>query len=192
MFNPIKTQSIMKKKEMKELQKQFPYIPSCELEYEVNSSTYKTERGLMKHLAKVNDECRGKAEQPDVKRIEMTVEWRKSSMWGYNPHLRGYVQFEDGRWESNTDISCGGCGYDKLSTVMADFLNRHLRGMLWRRRNYRTNKPPYGITYQKGWFPHFDGGVGENCTISGLMWLGFKLVSSSHGKTFDTYELVRK
>ena len=176
------------------MRERFPFIPSGMLDYEVESSKYKTERGLMNHLWDVNEECRRIVEQPRVKRITMSIGWVRSSTWGTNPHLEGRVQLEDGRWEYEGDISCGGCGYDKESTVMADFLNRYLKGELWRRRNFRTNEPPYGLTfYDKGcWFPRFEGGTGASCMIDGLKWLGFKLVSSNHGKTWDFYELERK
>ena len=179
-------------KATKEMRERFPHIPREMLDYEVEYSKYKTERGLMAYLERKDEECRRIIRQPDVKRITMSIDWRKSSMWGNNPHLEGRIQYATGAWEYESDISCGGCGYDKESTVMADFLNRYLKGMLWRRRNFRKHKPPYGVTFQKGWFPHFDGGVGANCTISVLCWLGFKLVSSSHGKTWDHYELERK
>lgn len=181
----------MKAKVTKEMKAMFPYIPSEKLGYEVEYSKYKTERGLMNHLAKMNDEFRKRAEYPDVKCIRMSIEWRKSRTWGYNPHLDGLVVMADGECMRDNDITCSGCGYDKKSTVMADFLNRHLSGMLWRRRNFRTRKPPYGVSYDKGWFPYFDCGVGADSTLSVLKWLGFKLVSSSHGKTWDFYELER-
>lgn len=173
------------------MREKFPHIPSEMLNYEVEYSKYKTERGLMNHLAEVNEDCKRIVEQPDVKYISMSIEWQRSSTWGMNPHLEGRIETVDGRWDYDKDISCGGCGYDKLSTVMAEFLNNHLKGMLWRRRKFRTHKPPYGVTFSKGWFPHFDGGVGENCTISVLQWLGFKVVCAKSGRTFDYYELKR-
>ena len=174
------------------MHEQFPFIPKERLTFEVVYSEYKTERGLMNHLAAVNEDFKRIIEQPDVKRISISVEWRKSSMWGLNPHLTGRVQLQNEEWEYDKDITCGGCGYDKLSSVMAEFLNNHLKGMLYRRRNFRTRKPPYGVTFEKGWLPHFDGGVGANCTISVLCWLGFKVTSESHGRTWDTYDLEMK
>jgi len=180
------------KKATKEMRQRFQYIPFGQLDFEVEYSKYKTERGLMNHLEDINEQCRRIIEAPDVKRISMSISWARSQMWGMNPHLEGRIQFTDGRWEYVDDISCGGCGYDKLSTVMADFLNRYLKGMLWRKRNFRKHKPPYGVTFSKGWLPRFDGGVGARCTIDVLKWLGFKLVSSSSGKTWDFYELERK
>lgn len=166
----------------------FPFIPAEELNYEVKYSKYKTERGLMNHLAKVNESNRCIIEGPDVKHIRMSIEWRKSPTWGCNPHLTGSVVTTDGECHYDKDVTCSGCGYDKESTVMAEFLNAYLQGMLWRKRNFRTRKPPYGVRYQKGWMPYFEGGVGADCTVSVLKWLGFKLTSSSHGKTWDFYE----
>lgn len=174
------------------MRERFPHIPRQELDDEVMYSKYKTERGLMAYLERKDEECRRIIEYPDAKRIMMSIEWRRSSTWGNNPHLEGDINFADGSWKHEEDVSCSGCGYDKESTVMARFLNHHLKGMLWRRRNFRKNKPPYGVSFSKGYFPHFNGGVGANCTIHVLEWLGFKVVNSSHGKTWDYYELERK
>lgn len=179
------------RKVTKEMREQFSYIPSGKLAYEVKYSEYKTERGLMNHLSAVNEGCKRIVEMPDVKYISISVSWTRSRTWGMNPHLEGRIEFSDGRWEYANDISCSGWGYDKLSTVMADFLNRYLTGMLWRKRNFRTNKPPYGVNYMKGWFPYFEGGVGAGCTISVLKWLGFTVVANQSGKTWDYYELKR-
>ena len=81
------------------MRERFPYIPSAMLDYEVEFSKYKTERGLMNHLADVNEDCKRIVEQPDVKYITMSVEWRKSSMWGMNPHLDGRIETVNGRWD---------------------------------------------------------------------------------------------
>ncbi len=180
-----------KTKATREMRARFPYIPKGMLDIKVAKSTYKTERGLMNHLAGVNEDCRRKAEQPDVDRITMSITWRKSRTWGYNPHLEGRVRLANGGWEYEKDISCGGCGYDKESTVMADFLNRYLAGMLWRRRNFRTNMPPYGVSFRAGFLPYFCGGVGARCTLEVLQWLGFRLTTSVHGDGYDYYELER-
>ena len=61
-----------------------------------------------------------------VKEILISIEWKKSRMWGMNPHLTAWVRFED---ETNTKFCCtaSGCGYDKESQVISDVFNEFLK-----------------------------------------------------------------
>lgn len=63
--------------------------------------------------------------QKPVKSIGIMIEWKKSRMWGRNPHLSAHVEYMDGTGEW-FKATCGGCGYDKESTVIADAFNRFL------------------------------------------------------------------
>ncbi len=57
----------------------------------------------------------------DFKYFNISVEWKRSKMWGSNPTASGYDY--NGSYSSG---SISGCGYDKLSTAVADVLNQSL------------------------------------------------------------------
>jgi hypothetical protein len=102
--------------------------------------------------------------------LVVTVEWKKSRMWGSNPRAHTNYGFESD--------SIGGCGYDKLSTALAEALNSCLPVMkeVVKLKEKRMNTPEgkklradgentfnrqvlgYGSGY--GMIPHFEGGVG--------------------------------
>jgi hypothetical protein len=73
-------------------------------------------------LAKIEAE----RNQKPVKEIEISIEWKKSRMWGNNPHLTAWVRFED---ETSEKFCCtaSGCGYDKESQVISDVYNEFLK-----------------------------------------------------------------
>lgn len=105
--------------------------------------------------------------EPFKGQLIITVEWKRSRMWGSNP--KSYTNFG---FESD---SIGGCGYDKLSTATAEALNNHkpLLKLLWQaKEKYLATHPRtkkgnsdihreilgYGAGY--GLLPRFEGGVG--------------------------------
>jgi hypothetical protein len=51
--------------------------------------------------------------------VIITVEWKKSKMWGSNPTAESYVS----GLGFLTSGSIGGCGYDKQSTAVAAVMN---------------------------------------------------------------------
>jgi len=62
-------------------------------------------------------------------KIEISVSWVKSYMWGYNPHADVVIYTKDSNdqttWE-RINTTASGCGYDKLSQVVAQALNESL------------------------------------------------------------------
>ena len=95
---------------------------------------------LRKHLEKKH----GRRVEEDIKKIVdvssandfsgeliVTVDWKKSYMWGSNPRAVTNYGHESER--------LGGSGYDKLSTVVAEVLNQHLPllKLLYVRKNMR-------------------------------------------------------
>lgn len=171
---------------MKQLKAMFPYMTEKELESDMaNNEWIKLEKFLAQE-AKINESYRIRAELPDVVRLDISIEWKRSYMWGNNPHARWEAQFADGTYKYGSE-TCGGCGYDKESTVVAAIYNKVLSGMLWRKRN-KKGDTPYGIYRGKDWyFPHFEGGVGMSSYYSITAFLGGKLERIASGKTYDTY-----
>jgi hypothetical protein len=106
--------------------------------------------------------------QPTPKSISIGVQWKRSRTWGNNPHAQAVARYPDGTCKQFT-ARCSGCGYDKLSTVVANILNQCLRGHLARRVCGNRNKSwPYGIAGRNNALcpPSFPGGVGISCYTS--------------------------
>jgi hypothetical protein len=59
---------------------------------------------------------------------KITVEWKRSAMWGSNPSAECYYSYIDATGEHKNNYvesgSIGGCGYDKCSTAVAKCLNQ--------------------------------------------------------------------
>lgn len=124
------------------------------------------------------------AEVGEFNSLTVTIEWKKSRMWGSNP--RAYTNY------GFIGESVGGCGYDKLSTAHAQALNSHLPllKVLWLKEEERLKKLDksemsgedkekylsrrayigYGSGY--GILPKFEGGVGVESHRSIIKELG--------------------
>ena len=106
--------------------------------------------------------------QPRLESLTITIEWKKSRVWGYNPHATGEAITTEGRRQVGT-AKASGCGYCKRSTVIADLFNQFLRHKLFDKevlKRLEGNKPPYGISLpnlNSKWLPYFEGGIGEGC-----------------------------
>lgn len=110
-----------------------------------------------------------------VQTFSCVVEWRKSRVWGYNPKLEG--------WNGSERViaRCSGCGYDKLSTVVADFINRTpaMLAKIQELTAWSTEHRPYGFSGYNGSALTASGGVGIGSLIDGLRALGLSVVHTS-------------
>jgi len=174
---------------MKELKKMFPYMTEDELGRDMQHNEWIKLEKFLEQERKTNEGYRARAERPDVKRLRIHVQWKRSAMWGHNPHAHYSCHFQDGTYASG-DETCGGCGYDKESTVIATIFNQCCSGMLWRKAHKRggLKNKPYGI--YEGYFPYFDGGIGTNCYVSITQWLGGQWERVDSGKDYDSYEIT--
>lgn len=134
--------------------------------------------------------------QKPVASITFNIEWKKSRIWGANPHLTADVIYKDGT-RNYFNSTCGGCGYDKESTVIADIFNQTLKYKLWnldfsriKNSSIETveNPLPYGIHNYSGNNPCFGGGIGTNCYYRIAEAIGGKFERVGSGKTFDVYK----
>lgn len=165
-----------------DLRKRFPMITKEELKHRRENNEYKTDRGFMGNLEKINTEYTKIASQPHPERIEIKIEWVKSKTWGMNPHAEAWVKTAGGHYEKYT-ATASGCGYDKLSSVVASIMNDCARGLLYSKKR-NAKKSPYGI-YFDHWSPcFFDGGIGINCYKNIAEFLGGTMTHES-GKTWD-------
>ena len=170
---------------MKELKKMFPYMTEEELERDMQENEWIKLEKFLDQERKTNEGYRVKAERPDVKRLSISVEWHRSRVWGNCPKAYWSCTFADGSYMSGTE-SCGGCGYDKESTVIASVFNKCCSGMLWRKRKTKK-EAPYGCHVKDSWFPHFDGGVCTNCYIRITEFLGGKWEHTGWTDSSDSY-----
>lgn len=123
----------------------------------------------------------------------ITVEWKKSRMWGMNPRAYTNYGFEG--------ESIGGCGYDKLSTATAEALNSNksilkrlwLKKAIWLQEHegqefteeIKREYLGYGCGYQS--LPKFEGGVGVSShqrIIAGLGLIWKNITSTTNTDVF--------
>jgi len=86
------------------------------------------------------------------------VIWAKSSTWGLCPRIE---------WRGEKAAHASGCGYDKLSAVVAEYLSPLV--------------PEVG----------FRGGAGINSVIDCMKEYGWELKHTYDGKTEDGFELTK-
>lgn len=143
------------------------------------------------------------ANAPDLTFISVSVDWVRSSTWGYNPHVE---------IRTNTGTYCGtasGCGYDKESAAIAEAFNKCdsiLKALYQLKENgLRAGKTDASKTactgvdnrnicgYGSGYsvLPYFEGGVGASCFWSILKDCGYK-TSGHHGKHSDFYSVEKE
>lgn len=153
----------------------------------------KREKSTAKKLAKIADELNEVFNAPDFTTVKISVEWKRSQMWGSNPSCEAVV-IGQGVYTSG---SVGGCGYDKLSTAVAQSLNQS-KSILKALYNYKeangatkTNRDVFGYGSGYGILPSLEGGVGVSCYPDIFKTIGYKFQGVAHGKTFDAY-LIEK
>jgi len=134
-----------------------------------------------KKLAKIERE----KNQKPVNEIRFSIEWKKSRMWGYNPHLTADCYHKDGT-HTRVQATASGCGYDKESQVIADAFNNLLKYKLYQYDNVNEEKMPYGVRI--GDYKGFSGGIGVSCYYSIGEYIGGKFEKIASGKTFDAYK----
>lgn len=158
---------------------------------QANAAARKEAKATAKEAAAIAEE---KAQKP-VKCLTITVEWRKSRMWGSNPTASGRIEYADGTFGRTKDAHASGYGYDKESTVIADVFNQCLRGRLWTLTDDRvrggngsgdSGPAPYGISVYAG-RRRFSGGIGTGCYYGICEYLGGRFDRIAGGKSFDVY-----
>lgn len=142
------------------------------------------------------------AAAPDLEYILISVEWVRSSTWGYNPHAE--VQTKTGVFYGRAS----GCGYDKRSAAVADALNQCdsvLKVLCTLKENglragltdickdcctgySNRNICGYGAGYNV--IPYFEGGVGVSCFWDILKKCGFSTLSHNEAYT-DFYSITK-
>lgn len=133
--------------------------------------------------------------QKHVAKIVILIIWKKSRTWGMNPHCIAEVHFKDHTFTRSPVLTASGCGYDKISSVIANVFNSYLKYKLYlplrkTDKSYKDNVVipvvPYGISirhykaypaskhgetpvYKRSGariYRHYEGGIGENSYYS--------------------------
>lgn len=173
----------------KDLKKRFPFVS----DYYLNAATskkyhfskYKTERGVLGMLKRLNDSAIKIIETPNIKCLEVKMVYRKSRTWGCIPTAYYTVEFDDNKRTGGKSSSQTGCGYDKTSCALAEVFNDVARGMAYRKR--KKKEKPYGIGIDLNDLPYFEGGVGESCYFKIAKFLGLKKIVVHRGNAEDFY-----
>lgn len=168
------------------------YIKLSELEKEIR----KAQKKAIKYNYAKTLIVEAEKNQRPVKSITISIEWRKSRMWGSNPHARVEVEYKKdsdeyghGRFEQADGFTASGYGYDKESTVVAKIFNMFLKYKL--HQELTIMNKPYGVSVGnfRGFPSHyFEGGVGMSCYPRISEWIGGSLEHVASGKTFDVWK----
>lgn len=159
-------------------------------EYLVKRYMLAKEKNLKKELARIDTI----AQAQDVVSINITMEWKKSRIWGMNPSAEAFVRYANGTGERFNSGPISGCGYDKGSTAVANCLNQ-VNGLLKRlyakkdKRVKMDNHEFFGYGSGYGLLPSIEGGVGVSCYDRIMKKIGLSFQGVAHGKTFDVYEI---
>lgn len=129
-----------------------------------------------------------------IEELTITVEWKKSQMWGSNPTAESYINGV-GMVSSG---SIGGCGFDKQSTAVANVLNQvpQFRKLMFELKDKKSNikksnRDLFGYGAGYGILPSFEGGVGVNCYDKIFKAIGYEFKTVSSGKSFDVYQVSK-
>lgn len=135
------------------------------------------------------------AEIPDVMKITINMEWKKSRTWGSNPTAKAYIP----NVGNVTSGSIGGCGYDKGSTAVANVLNQAtwLIKLMCIEKNKKKNigkknSEIFGYGSGYGIVPSFEGGVGVSCYPRIFESIGLVFETVAWGDNFDAYRITKK
>lgn len=116
----------------------------------------------------------------------VSVEWKRSSVWGYNPTAEVRAD------KRVTTDKASGCGYDKESAAIAGAMNQNpeIMRILYEHAENGLSFP-YSVNLFAG-VPYFGGGCGVLCFKNVFEACGYDWRDVSHGKTYDCYSLEAK
>lgn len=157
----------------------------------VELATARRMKELEKELAQDMQKLDRAEAAPDVQRIAIHVEWKKSRTWGYNPHASVIVNRAN-RYEG----SASGCGYDKRTAAIAEAMDQSavLLRMLYKLKEstLQAGEPmPYGCGACSV-LPYFEGGVGMGCYRNIFRACGLQVLEDNEtGKHYDFYYIEK-
>lgn len=133
--------------------------------------------------------------------VKVSIEWKKSKMWGNNPKAEAWATFINKFGHTDSVYVCsrsiGGCGYDKQSTAVAECLNqiKEVLKPLFAIKNDNIDTKNHSlIGYGSGYgiLPNIEGGVGVNCYTTIFNKIGYNFATVASGKNYDVYTITKK
>lgn len=130
----------------------------------------------------------------NVQTINISINWVRSSTWGYNPHATITTNLG-----TITEGKASGCGYDKESAAIAEALdkNNDILKLLYIAKNKKmtlknnNNRDLLGYGSGYGVLPYFEGGVGAGSLMYIFKNLGYN-VREYHTDKSDFYTITKK
>lgn len=130
-----------------------------------------------------------------IRSIAIFTEWKDSKTWGRNPSVEVKVYYTKKNGSTSAETGEGyasGCGYCKESSAMAQAFNScpHLKALLILAKE-KALKKGEALPYGSGWgaIPYYSQGVGVNCLMGLLEYLGAK-TGEQHGKRSSAYQIA--
>ena len=128
-----------------------------------------------------------------IQTINISINWVKSSTWGYNPHATITTDLGE-----ITEGRASGYGYDKESASIAEALNKNndILKLLYIAKNkkmtLKNNNSHDLLGYGSGYgvLPYFEGGVGASSLMNIFRKLGYK-ITEYHTKSSDFYTITK-
>ena len=152
------------------------------VELATKRATKEIEKATAEKLAKLDRI----AQAPELSYITVAVEWKRSSVWGFNPTATV---------TTNTEFASGhasGCGYDKESAAIASAMNQNPEVMRILYDHAESGDGfPYSVHTYAG-LPSFDGGCGVSCFRDVFEACGYEWRQVGNGKNFSAYTITRK
>lgn len=117
--------------------------------------------------------------------VSVSVEWKKSNMWGYNPTAAVCAE------KRRTEGKASGCGYDKGSAAIASAcnVNPEILRILYEHAE-KGGAFPYSVHTFAG-LPSFDGGCGVSCFGPVFDACGYTWRNVASGKLYDAFTIER-
>ena len=141
------------------------------------------EKDRARYIAKLN----AANESEKLKFIKISVNWKKSQTWGYNPTAE--------TWTTGSYYSTGkasGCGYDKESAAIGQALRHSPSLTRFLIENRAKIGNAYGLSFYAG-LPQLEiSGKGVNELLSIFRKLKGWDIHEKHGKMFDGYTIEKK
>lgn len=164
------------------------------------------EKAIYKAIEREVKKINTVANAGDLLEVKISIEWKRSAMWGSNPVAECWYAYNDKDGNRNSNYaksgSIGGCGYDKQSTAVADCLNQInevLKPLYLAKdkiqnpiQNDSKNQDLFGYGSGYGILPSIEGGVGVSCYPAIFDKVGYKFSAVASGKTFDVYSITKK
>lgn len=189
-----KNRSYLQSLEIEKIESIYIFEKECKTK-RYNKLTTKVQR--KKHLIEYLKKEQKKEEKQEIEKlneilndnriiteIRVIVYWSKNRTWGMCPHCDCCISYLDGGFENLKGESATGCGYDKLSTTIANAFNKNT-SML--KLLYNKKLPQKNTAQMRYW----EGGVGISSFISILKKLDFEVTREDY-KSLDVLHAIKK